>query len=186
MTRLVQRREQGREAGTCWGEQREMWVSWESSTCKEGMQKRGWRDRNEEVGQDQVEYAIIFDLKTLKAFKTCKKLFSPQMFTVYYFLRGRKGASHVNMKEEFQDKCPLRFVWSVLGRKEMAVFKTKISVCNKNIFFFFLLLLYIMILRNGHFFLRSVLRISLFYNVWGVQLLHHFYFNGMSKGLTVT
>lgn len=137
MTRLVQRREQGREAGTCWGEQREMWMSWESSMCKEGMQKRGWRDRNEEVGQGQVEYVIIFDLKTLKAFKTCQKLFSPQMFTAYYFLRGRKGASYVNMKEEFQDKCPLRFVWSILGKKEMAVFKTKISVCNKNIFFFF-------------------------------------------------
>lgn len=85
------------------------------------------------------------------------------MHTAYDFLRRRKDISHANMKEELKDKCPLRFVWSVLGKNKWLCLKQK-YLCAAKVFTLGLSIYYD-IEEWLLFFFQSVLRIFLFSKV---------------------
>lgn len=173
---LVRRRDQGR-ACTCWGNSRR--CGWAGKVVHV---RRGRRKEGEEIGTQKWDKVYL----TLKLFKTSEKLLSPHTCTAYYFLWGRKGSSRVNMNEEFQCKCPLRFVSCILGKNKWlwGFVDKNIGGEQKYLFnFFFNCILWCWGMVTFSFW--SVLRISLFYNVWGVQLLYYLDFNGLSKGISV-
>lgn len=131
---LVRRRDQDR-ACTCWGNSRR--CGWAGKVAHV---RRECRKEGEEIGTQKWDKVYL----TLKLFKTSEKLLSPLTCTSRYFLWGRKGSSRVNMNEEFQCKCPLRFVSCILGKNKWlwGFVDKNIGGEQKCLFNFFFLIVY--------------------------------------------
>lgn len=139
---LVRRRDQGR-ACTCWGHSRR--CGWAGKVVHV---RRECRKEGEDIGTQKWVKVYL----TLKLFKISEKLLSPHMCTACCFLWGRKGSSHVNVNEEFQCKCPLRFVSCILGKISGIFVNKDINVQQKYLLNFYFKL-YNMVLRKCYFFL---------------------------------